>query len=66
MCVCPACLVTLSTSNSLSISFVRVGYCIPGVHDVSYTTRFVHPTFRIQIIKILTFRIQALLNIVYR
>ena len=22
-----------------------------GVHDVSYTTRFVHPTFRIQIIK---------------
>ena len=34
------------------------------VHDVSYTTRFVHPTFRIQIIKIVTFRIQVLLNIV--
>ena len=34
-------------------------------YKISYTTRFVHPTFRIQIIKIVTFRIQALLNIVY-
>ena len=50
-----------------SVDFNHFPWCsFVGVRDDSYTTRFVHLTFRMRIIKIVTFRIQALLNCKHR